>query len=668
MNPAAKMFETEWAREGWPAQRLQCAASLLAFVAAATHLIAASEHFGQWWAYGAFFLAVAVGQAVLGVLVLSAPGRRALAVGIASSAGLIGIWAVSRTVGVPVGPEGGQVEPAGALDLIAAAAEGALSLLLWALLGLRPSSVSLGARHWSMAAGALTLVIGLAASAGAAPSGAHPHAADSRLPVHVDEMKTDSMEPSSTMDEMEHPVDGEFDHDEGQEYVPEPCNFGIGRPVPTSGAPAGSAGRIASSEWMNEGELRELHVYDVATDTDHLVLSSPRCGMNDPKFRTRDLLTFDAEDGLHQIDLRTGVTELLLDHTVSVAAHGWSPDGTTLVFVAGEGPDLMRYRVGEEAPRVIADLGGLIVGRCGGEFEEHDVEWNKDGSSIMVVLSAMGEGTLRIVSPDGADRIEPHVASAAEWSPDGTRVVSLTFASTGAEWHTLDIESGTRRRLKIHQAASSLRFDPTGTKLTYNYSDASDSSPTTYIYDLTTDTERVFAKSRVGAVWLDGSTVAVSRTKRCAGCMGGWEAEGGTESVEIDGGARRDLAALSTMWSAVWYVPSETQVPQTAPELAPIDDVVADAREEVRIRLSAFDTDGDALTFAARDLPRGATFDQRTFSWMPRVRQAGTYRVRFIVTDANGLTDEQIVTIRVRAPRERILEELRRSVEQHTRL
>jgi len=59
---------------------------------------------------------------------------------------------------------------------------------------------------------------------------------------------------------------------------------------------------------------------------------------------------------------------------------------------------------------------------------------------------------------------------------------------------------------------------------------------------------------------------------------------------------------------------------------------------ELVITVSATDLDGDPLTFSASDLPSGAVFDPdtRTFTWTPNFDQAGTYAVKFSVTDGSA--------------------------------
>ena len=71
----------------------------------------------------------------------------------------------------------------------------------------------------------------------------------------------------------------------------------------------------------------------------------------------------------------------------------------------------------------------------------------------------------------------------------------------------------------------------------------------------------------------------------------------------------------------------------------------------VEFTVSAIDPDGDTLTYSASSLPPGASFDPGTgtFSWTPIAGQAGTYSIRFEVSDGLS-TDFEDVTITVNPP------------------
>jgi hypothetical protein len=65
--------------------------------------------------------------------------------------------------------------------------------------------------------------------------------------------------------------------------------------------------------------------------------------------------------------------------------------------------------------------------------------------------------------------------------------------------------------------------------------------------------------------------------------------------------------------------------------------------------ISAFDSDGNTLTYSASNLPTGASFNTSThaFSWTPNFSQSGTYtNIHFAVSDGT-LTDSEDITIAV---------------------
>ncbi|WP_051276764.1 hypothetical protein [Marmoricola sp. URHB0036] len=86
--------------------------------AAGGHAAVFPHHLGEAWYLGLFFLLVTLSQAAWAVLVLlDATSDRLLLAGIAGSLGLIVLWTVSRTAGLPFGL--GR-EPVGGWDLACA--------------------------------------------------------------------------------------------------------------------------------------------------------------------------------------------------------------------------------------------------------------------------------------------------------------------------------------------------------------------------------------------------------------------------------------------------------------------------------------------------------------------------------------------------------------------
>jgi manganese oxidase len=110
-------------------------AAALSLIAALTHAWAMPEHFEEWWGYGIFFLIAATAQACYGLALLRRSGRSLLLLGVAGNLSIVSLWAVTRTVGIPLfGPHAGEVESVGVVDVSATVAELALVTMLLAAL------------------------------------------------------------------------------------------------------------------------------------------------------------------------------------------------------------------------------------------------------------------------------------------------------------------------------------------------------------------------------------------------------------------------------------------------------------------------------------------------------------------------------------------------------
>ena len=100
--------------------RAAAAATLLA--AAGLHALAAAEHAEYWPTASRFFIALQLAQTWLGLALLLnlrtvVAARAALVV----NAATLAVWVLSRTIGLPIGPDAGTAEPVGRLDLAVAA-------------------------------------------------------------------------------------------------------------------------------------------------------------------------------------------------------------------------------------------------------------------------------------------------------------------------------------------------------------------------------------------------------------------------------------------------------------------------------------------------------------------------------------------------------------------
>jgi hypothetical protein len=128
-----------------PASTQEHAAGLLVLVAASCsvgaagiHFAVIPEHLAEYRPFGLFFVAIAVLQALWAILALRYPRRSLLLVGAAANLATVGLWVLTRTKGLPIGPEPWTPEKLGWLDAITAVFEmGLVTCIALALRGVR---------------------------------------------------------------------------------------------------------------------------------------------------------------------------------------------------------------------------------------------------------------------------------------------------------------------------------------------------------------------------------------------------------------------------------------------------------------------------------------------------------------------------------------------------
>jgi hypothetical protein len=148
---------------GWVAQVVRPSVGLLSVGASLIHFAVIGEHYDEDVLAGLFFVGLSIFQLVWALGVVIRPRRWLLAAGIAVNLAAIVIWAVSRTVGLPFGPESGEAIEVGFGDTVSTAFEVLIvfgALILWRA-GQAAGSVRRGLRlpTASGATGFLALVI-----------------------------------------------------------------------------------------------------------------------------------------------------------------------------------------------------------------------------------------------------------------------------------------------------------------------------------------------------------------------------------------------------------------------------------------------------------------------------------------------------------------------------
>jgi hypothetical protein len=150
--------------------RVLLVASLLG--GATVHAAVVREHLDHWPAAGLFFVLLAVAGLVVGTALLHRVRALWLLAALALSVGPLLVWLVSRTVGLPFGPEAGEPEQVGLTDaaacLLELAAAGAALILLRAAPRLRTRTLPAAAQLAGLALVAVVTVVGVTTAA------AHP--------------------------------------------------------------------------------------------------------------------------------------------------------------------------------------------------------------------------------------------------------------------------------------------------------------------------------------------------------------------------------------------------------------------------------------------------------------------------------------------------------------
>jgi hypothetical protein len=146
------------------------------------HLAAVSEHAAHWWLHGVFFLVLGVVQIAWAVQAMESDALPVPRLYAMVTAAVIGVWFLSRTTGLPLGPEPWVAEALGTADLLCSTLE-AIVVVLLVLTIQRPqvqeSAALTKAQRRMVAVGAVAAaavtVVALAANPPVFRHAPHPH-------------------------------------------------------------------------------------------------------------------------------------------------------------------------------------------------------------------------------------------------------------------------------------------------------------------------------------------------------------------------------------------------------------------------------------------------------------------------------------------------------------
>ncbi|MEA2194039.1 MAG: hypothetical protein QOG42_473 [Solirubrobacteraceae bacterium] len=119
----------------------------LSAAAGIIHARALFDHATHYWLFGVFFGVLTYAQVLWAIIVYRRPDeRRWLMPAAVGSLVVLGIWIVSRSVGLPIGPWAGRPEPFGVADIAASLDELVLAALIVAIV--RPAGRVAARMRW----------------------------------------------------------------------------------------------------------------------------------------------------------------------------------------------------------------------------------------------------------------------------------------------------------------------------------------------------------------------------------------------------------------------------------------------------------------------------------------------------------------------------------------
>lgn len=127
--------------------------------AAGIHFAVSQSHFEEYWLFGAFFVALAWFQALWAIVVVASPHRLLYLLGALANGATVALWAVTRTAGIPIGPNAGEPEVAEFIDILSTAFEVLVVVGCVMLLARGAASRYLGGRRVLTGTLALGLVV-----------------------------------------------------------------------------------------------------------------------------------------------------------------------------------------------------------------------------------------------------------------------------------------------------------------------------------------------------------------------------------------------------------------------------------------------------------------------------------------------------------------------------
>jgi hypothetical protein len=168
--------------------------AIASLATAAIHFAVMRDHFAEYFWFGVFFSVIAWLQALWALGAVALPTRALLWAGAIGNGVVVVVWFVSRTAGLPIGPEPGVAEAASFIDVLSTVLEVVIVIGCVALVKTGPTRLVSGTS--GIVAISIIVLIVVTATTAAIAVQEHSHAmqgrnhrqtADGRRPRHLKE-------------------------------------------------------------------------------------------------------------------------------------------------------------------------------------------------------------------------------------------------------------------------------------------------------------------------------------------------------------------------------------------------------------------------------------------------------------------------------------------------
>lgn len=143
---------------------LVASAAAASIAAGVIHFAAAAEHAPVYPQAAAFFVGIGTFQVLWAAMVLGRPSRALYLAGLGASLLTIALWGVSRTIGLPFGPEAFIREAVGRADVISTLLEEAIALAVVALAFGAGDAIAVERRAYRAALASVGVLVGALAA------------------------------------------------------------------------------------------------------------------------------------------------------------------------------------------------------------------------------------------------------------------------------------------------------------------------------------------------------------------------------------------------------------------------------------------------------------------------------------------------------------------------